>query len=391
MPDRSADEARRYFLKLAGAATVAAALPAIAQENKPLAPPDKQPPGLKVPQPPGRKAGWAVVGLGELALGEIMGAFGSCERSRPVALVSGHRDKAEKVAARYEVNPKNLYGYDNFDSIRDNPEIDVVYIVLPNHMHAEYTIRALKAGKHVLCEKPMATSASECQQMIDAARQANRKLMIAYRLRYEPYNQSMIEMARKQAYGRLEVIEAENIQNTFAPNIRLSKQTGGGPLGDVGIYCINATRYITGEEPTEVIGTEHRSKEARFAEVPESVAWMMKFPGGVIAHCSCGFGGEESRRYRVHCADGWFELDPAFSYRGLRMNVKKGKEKSAVNLPEVNHFTKEMDHFSECVLEDRKPWTPGEEGLADMRVIEAINQSIETGKFERIMAGVARG
>jgi predicted dehydrogenase len=251
-------------------------------------------------------------------------------------------------------------------------------------MHAEYTTRALKAGKHVLCEKPMATSAAECQQMIDAARAANRKLMIAYRLRYEPYNQSMIEMARRSAYGRLELIEAENVQNTYPPNIRLSRQTGGGPLGDVGVYCINATRYIAGEEPTDVIGTEHRSNEPRFAEVPESVAWLMRFPSGVIAHSSCGFGGEESRRYRVQCADGWFELDPAFGYRGLQMHVKKGKQKTAITLPEVNHFTKEMDHFSECVLDDKRPWTPGEEGLADLRVIEAIKRSIQSGKFERV-------
>jgi predicted dehydrogenase len=385
MPDRvSTDEARRHFLKAAGAAALAGALPAIGQQNKPLAPPDKQPPDLKVPQPSGRKAGWAIVGLGQLALGEIMPAFGLCERSRPVALVSGHRDKAEKVASHYRLNPKFIYGYDNFEAIADNPEIDVVYIALPNSMHAEYTVRALKAGKHVLCEKPMATSSAECQQMIDAAKAANRKLMIAYRLRYEPYNQSMIEMARRRAYGRLEIIEAENVQNTYPPNIRLSRQTGGGPLGDVGVYCINATRYITGEEPTDVIGTEHRSNEPRFKEVPESVAWMMRFPSGVIAHCSCGFGGEESRRYRVHCADGWFELDPAFGYRGLRLNVKKGKQKTNISLPEVNHFSKEMDHFSECVLEDKRPWTPGEEGLADLRVMEAIERSIQSAKFERV-------
>jgi predicted dehydrogenase len=393
MPDRSSADARRNFLKLASAATLAAALPAAGQDqNTPLAPPDKQPPKLKIPEVHGRKAGWAVVGLGELTLGELMGAFGKCERSRPTALVSGHPDKARTVAAKYGVDPKAIYNYQNFDSLRDNPDIDVVYIVLPNHMHAEYTIRALRAGKHVLCEKPMAVTSRECQEMIDVARQVNRKLMVAYRMRYEPYNQAMIEMARKEAYGKIKVFEAENMQNTYPPNIRLSRETAGGPLGDVGIYCINASRYITGEEPVEVFGMAHQPQGVRrFAEVPESVVWTQRFPSGVLAHCSCGFGGEESRRYRVHCADGWFQMDPAFSYRGLKMEVKKGPQLSQVNLPEVNHFSKEMDHFSECVLEDRKPWTPGEDGLADVRIIEAINESIRTGQPQRVAGAVAQG
>ncbi|MDB5318799.1 MAG: gfo/Idh/MocA family oxidoreductase [Phycisphaerales bacterium] len=391
MPTQSHDAARRHFLKLAGAAGLSAALPVMGEEkNVPLAPPDKQPPNLKVPHAPGKKAGWAIVGLGELALGEIMPAFGQCERSRPVALVSGHPDKARQVAERYGVDSKAIYNYENFDTIRDNAEIDVVYIVLPNHMHAEYTKRALAAGKHVLCEKPMAVNSGECQEMIDTAKSASRKLMIAYRLRYEPYNQSAIEMARRQAYGKIKVFESENIQNVFPPNIRLSKKTGGGPLGDVGVYCINAARYITGEEPAEVFGYAYQPTDIpRFAEVPESVIWTMRFPSGVLAHCSCGFGGEESRRYRVHCAEGWFELDPAFSYRGLRLHVKKGNEREEITLPEKSHFALEMDHFSQCVLEDRRPWTPGEEGLADIRVIEAIERSIQSGRPEKAQARLA--
>jgi predicted dehydrogenase len=384
---------RRRFLQLASMAGLSLALPAMGEEKGvPLAPPDKQPPNLKVPQPPGKTAGWAIVGLGELALGEIMPAFGQCARSRPVALVSGHPDKATNVAEKYGVNPKALYNYQNFDSIKDNADIDIVYIVLPNHMHAEYTIRALKAGKHVLCEKPMAVSSKECREMIDAAKDARRKLMIAYRLHYEPYNQSCIEMARKQAYGKIKVFEAENLQNTYPPNIRLSRETGGGPLGDVGVYCINAARYITGEEPEEVFGYAFQPTDVpRFAEVPESVVWTMKFPSGVLAHCSCGFGAEESRRYRVNCADGWFELDPAFSYRGLRLNVKKGNQKTTISLPEMSQFALEIDHFSGCVLDDRKPWTPGEEGLADINVLEAINRSIKSGRPEKNLARVVAG
>src|ERR1700743_1382340 len=153
-------------------------------------------PQLVVPDPPGKKTGWAVVGLGYLAINEILQAFAKCEKSRVVALVSGHPDKANKLALRYGVNPKNIYNYQNYDSIRDNPDVDVIYIVLPNGMHAEYTVRGLQAGKHVLSEKPMARNPGECQQMIDAGKKANRKLMVAYRCRYEPYNREGIRMAQ---------------------------------------------------------------------------------------------------------------------------------------------------------------------------------------------------
>src|SRR4051812_31918247 len=229
-----ADVSRRQALQAAGLGLIAAAG---ASGAVPLAPPDKQPPDLKLPGPPGKKVGYAIVGLGQLALEEILPAFAKCEHSRPVALVSGHADKAKQVAAKYGIEPKSIYDYQGYDRLADNPDVQVVYVVLPNSMHAEYTVRAHKAGKHVLCEKPMATNSAECQQMIDAAKQAQRKLMIAYRLHYEPYNQTAIDMARKQALGKLRLIEAVNTQNVKPPNIRLSKSTGGGPLGDIGVYC----------------------------------------------------------------------------------------------------------------------------------------------------------
>jgi predicted dehydrogenase len=153
---------------------------------------------VRVPDPPGKKLGYAIVGLGNLAIWQILPAIAKCEKSKVVALVSGHPDKANKIALRYGVDPKNIYNYENYDTIKDNPEVDVIYVVLPNSMHAEYTIRGFKAGKHVFCEKPMATSVADCQAMIDAGNKAGKKLMIGYRCRYEPYNQAMIEMARSQ-------------------------------------------------------------------------------------------------------------------------------------------------------------------------------------------------
>ncbi|MES2572512.1 MAG: Gfo/Idh/MocA family oxidoreductase, partial [Verrucomicrobiota bacterium] len=233
----------------AGSATDSAAT---ANQAVPLAPPDAQPPALKLPEPVPRKIGWAIVGIGELTLGQVLPAFHQCKYSKPVALVSGHPDKARRVAQAYRIEEKAIYNYDNFDRIIDDPAIEVVYIVLPNSMHAEYTIRALRAGKHVLCEKPMAPTLEECHAMIAAAKKADRKLMIAYRLHYEPANLAVMELCKTKACGELKTFASSNSQNVKAPNIRLSAKLAGGPVGDVGVYSINAARYCTGEEPAEV-------------------------------------------------------------------------------------------------------------------------------------------
>jgi predicted dehydrogenase len=199
---------------------------------------------VRVPEPPGKKLGWALVGLGSLSINQIMPAFAKCEKSKLVAFVSGHRDKADKLAARYGVEAANIYNYENFDSIKSNPAIDIVYIVLPNGMHAEYTVRALQAGKHVLCEKPMANTPAECEQMISAATTAARKLMIAYRLRYEPFNNALIKVARDQEFGRTRVILADAGFPIGDPTQwRLNKKmAGGGSMMDIGIYALNASR-----------------------------------------------------------------------------------------------------------------------------------------------------
>ena len=311
----------------------------------------------------------------------------SCRRSpgaklsKPVALVSGHPEKAKTVAAAYGIDPKAIYNYETYDQLAANPAVDVIYVVLPNSMHAEYTVRGVKAGKHVLCEKPMATSPAECKQMIDATAAAKKLLMIAYRLHYEPYNRAAIDICRvTKQLGKLKSITASNGQVTKAPNIRLSRALGGGPLQDVGIYCLNTARYLTGEEPHTVQATAHQPKDdPRFREVPESVFFTLRFPGGVVANCDCSFGTAESRRYRVQGDAGLLDLDHAFGYRGQRMTLTKAGQGSELKFREVDHFAAEMDHFSQCVLTGQPPRTPGEEGLRDMTVIAAINEAIRTG------------
>jgi predicted dehydrogenase len=381
------DPTRRTFLTAAGS-TVLVSTIMQAKDDPPLAPPDKQSANAKLPDPPQKPAGYAIVGLGQLALEEVMPAFALCKRSRPVALVSGHPDKAKKVAAAYGMDPRNIYSYKSYDTLKDNPAVDVIYVILPNSMHAEYTIRGLKAGKHVLCEKPMAASVNECEQMISASKAAKRKLMIAYRLRYEPFNTKAIELCRGGEIGKLKSITASHCQNVDAPNIRLSRELAGGPVEDVGIYCLNACRYLTGEEPLEVTAVAHQPKDdPRFREVPESVLWTLRFPSGVVANCDCSFGTVKSARYRVLGDKGHLEVDPAFTYFGLEMNVAKDGWKAEFQMKEANHFTAEMDHFSGCVLDGKDPRTPGEEGLADMRVIAAITEAARTGNAVKIGRG----
>jgi predicted dehydrogenase len=338
---------------------------------------------LTVPEPPGRKMGWAIVGLGSLAINQILPAFDKCEKSKVVAFVSGHPDKANKLALRYGVNPKNIYNYQNYDSIKDNPEVDIIYIVLPNGMHAEYTIRGLQAGKHVLSEKPMANTPAECQAMIDAARKANRKLMVAYRCRYEPFNQEMIRMARSQELGPIKVIVADHGFNIGDPTQwRLNRAlAGGGSMMDIGIYSLQAARYISGEEPIEVSAMSYTTPgDVRFKEVEEATNFQLRFPGGILANCTSSYGYSGQNRYRAVTTQGWFELEPATSYTGLRMRVRRDNMLEEPEIQARDHFVLEMDHMSQCVMQDQTPLTPGEEGLRDMKIITAIYEAAATGK-----------
>lgn len=342
---------------------------------------------LAVPDPPGRKLGWAVVGLGSLAINQILPAFAASEKSKVVALVSGHPDKAEKLAERHGVKAKSIYNYENYDSIRDNPEVDVIYIVLPNSMHAEYTIRGVQAGKHVLCEKPMAVSAAECEAMIEAATKASRKLMVAYRCRYEPYNREMIRLARAQELGPLKIIQTEIAFNIGDPvQWRLKKaMSGGGPLMDIGIYGLQAARYISGEEPVEVNAMMSSNPgDPRFKEVEESINFQLRFPSGVLANCISSYGCASRSHFRALAAEGYFELEPANAYTGQRMKVSRGNWLDEVTLTPVDHFAAEMDHLSQCVMENKPPLTPGEEGLRDLKIMTAIYQSAQSGATIRL-------
>ena len=343
--------------------------------------------GLVVPEPPGKKMGWAIVGLGSLSIYQILPAFAKCEKSKPVAFVSGHPDKANKLAARYGINPKNIYNYQNYDSIKENPEVDIIYIVLPNCMHAEYTIRGFQAGKHVLTEKPMACTPTDCQKMIDAGRAAGKKLMVAYRCRYEPYNQEAIRIARSGELGPTQVILADTGWNATNPDQwRLKRDlAGGGSLMDIGIYALNASRYLSGEEPTEINAMMYTAPgDPRFKEVEETVNFQLRFPSGTIANCTSSYGYYATSHYRVIGTQGWLDMDPATWYSGLRMKVGNRSGILEKELPIRDHFALEMDHMSHCVMENKEPLTPGEEGLKDISLMVAIYEAARSGKTVKV-------
>ncbi len=338
-------------------------------------------------QPSSRKIGYAVIGLGRIADLHMQGIHLS-PNAKITALVSGHRDKAEKYAAQYGVPTSSIYSYENMDALRNNPAVDAVYICLPNSMHAEYTIRAAKLGKHVFCEKPMATTVADAQAMIDACKAANVKLMIGYRCHYESTNLAAIKLIREGAIGQIQSIQSAFGFSCGADEWRLTKALGGhGPLFDVGIYCLNATRYLTGEEPASFSAYAYSNpNDPRFRDVEENLVWITKFPSGVVASCSTSYGSNMDGYYRVYGSKGWLQVDTAFSYEGLslkafynRDGVTESERTVVLNQPNTEkipqQFVNEANHFTQCILENKTPTAPGEEGLKDMTYMREIYRS----------------
>ncbi|WP_235011414.1 Gfo/Idh/MocA family protein [Bryocella elongata] len=335
--------------------------------------------------PDTQRVGYCVIGLGRIAAHFLAGVANS-QSSRVTALVSGHRDKAERVAAQYGVPMDSIYSYEEFDRIGANRNIDAVYVALPNSMHAEYTMRAARAGKHVLCEKPMAISSAECRQMIEACTVARVKLMIAYRLHDEPITLKALALVKSGQLGPLQAMEAANGFNIKPGEWRYTKALGGGgSLFDVGIYCINAFRMFAGGEPSDCHGqVSTMDHDGRFKEVEENVSWLMRFPSGALATGASTYGADMSGYYRLHGAYGWLEVG-SYTYQGQHIQGRYAEEPTRdakrIDIDETSdeldpmQFVREADHFAECILQNKTPKTPGEEGLADLRCIEAIYRS----------------
>ena len=331
-------------------------------------------------QAPERKTGYAVIGLGRIA-GHFMPGVLNTSNSSITGLVSGHRDKANKIAAQYGVPQHSIYNYENFDDIAHNPNIDAVYVALPNSMHAEYTIRAAKARKHVLCEKPMSTTVADAAAMIAACKAANVKLMIAYRCHYEPTNLKAVQLITDGAIGQVQAIESSFGFNIGLGEWRLNKKlAGGGPVFDVGIYSLNACRYLTREEPVQIAAfSSVTDRDGRFDQVEENVSWTMRFPSGVVASCATTYGAGMPGYFKVYGSKGWLQVDQAFVYEGLRLRGEfQGTKLDELNpARDPSHFTAEAAHFSRNIQNGEQPRTPGEEGLRDMRYITEIYRSAD--------------
>jgi len=335
----------------------------------------------------GKKIGFAVMGLGQLGLGQIIPAFKHCKLAKLTALVSGHPDKAKSTAQKFGVEEKNIYNYDTFDKIKDNDQVDVVYVVLPNSMHSEYVVRAAQAGKHVLCEKPFDISAEKCQVAIDACKKNNRKLQIGYRLMYEPNNLALVDAVAKKECGELRIVEAAagfSIGDPTQWRLKMN-MAGGGCLMDIGVYSLSAARYITREEPVEVQAMTYANRsDPRFKEVEETCNFQLRFPSGVVASCvssySTGFN-----RFRADCTKGWVGVEPGLSYNGNKFHIQRpGQQEESPDLGDPNQFATEMDALADCIINNKQPKASGETGMQDVRIMMAIYEAAKTGKTVKL-------
>jgi len=326
-----------------------------------------------------RKIRYGVVGLGHIAQVAVLPAFKNSENSELVAIVSGESEKREELGKKYRL--KHVYSYEDYD--RALSEIDAVYIAVPNHLHREYAVRAAEAGVHVLCEKPMAVTEEECQAMIDTAEQHQAKLMIAYRLHFEAGNLEAIQLAESGKLGDLRVFTSEFAQQVTKDNVRVTEATerGGGPVYDMGVYCINGARYLFRAEPTEIFAITANDGEKRFENVEEMTSVVMRFPEERIATFTCSFGAADVSRYTLVGTEGLLMSDPAYEYAmEIKHELTIGGKKKTRTFPKRDQFAAELVYFSECILKNKNPEPSGLEGLADVRIVQAIYESARARK-----------
>jgi len=335
---------------------------------------------------------WGVVGLGYFAQTAILPAFAHARRnSELVALFSDTPRKLAELGRRYRVAGRN--SYDDYDTVLRAGGIDAVYIALPNHLHRDFTVRAARAGVHVLCEKPMAVTEKDCQVMIDACARRRVKLMIAYRLHFERANLTAAELVRSGELGEPRVFNSLFSNPVKDPdNVRLNElRLGGGTLYDIGIYCLNAARALFRSEPVEVAAFAANNGGARFAGLDEMTAAVLRFPGERLATFVSSFAAHDHNHYEVLGTKGRIRVEPAFEFaRGLGWEAQIGRRKRSRRLKKSDQVAPELLYFADCVLEDREPEPSGREGLADVRVLRALMRSAATGRTVRLAPFVKR-
>ena len=330
---------------------------------------------------PASKVRYAVVGLGYISQVAVLPAFQHAKRNSVLAgLVSDDPTKLKKLGRKYGV--ENRWSYSQYAECLESGAIDAVYIALPNDMHHEYATKAADAGIHVLCEKPLAMTEAECREMIDAARSAGVKLMTAYRLHFERANMSAVETVRSGKLGDLRLFDSVfTMQVKDEDNIRLKSDAGGGTLYDIGIYCINAARYLFRDEPVEVVALLAAGEQRRFAEVEEMTAAILRFPQERLATFTCSFGASDVSSYRIVGTKGSLQLEPAYEYAmALQHRLTIDGERKERRFAKRDQFAPELLYFSDCVLKNHEPEPGPGEGLADVRVIRALYRSAQSGQ-----------
>lgn len=321
---------------------------------------------------------YAVAGLGYIAQVAVLPAFKHAQNSELVALISGDPSKLKKLSKKYGVSVSG--DYDDLEEILDQAQVDALYIATPNTLHKELALRAAAMGVHVLCEKPLATTVSDGEAIVAACRKSGVKLMTAYRLHFEAANLKAIEMVRDGKIGDIKYFSSEFSMQVKKGNIRLQEELGGGPLFDLGIYCINASRYIMGQEPLEVFGMDASSNDPRFSEVEETFSGSLRYPQGKLASFTCSFGAADAGYYEVVGTKGKLRVEPAFEYaEELCLTLTVDGKSTTKTFAKRDQFAAELIYFSECIAHNRAVEPSGEEGVADLRVIQALRASAVRG------------
>ena len=335
------------------------------------------------------KIRYAVVGLGWFAQAAALPAFSNTENSAIVALVSDDPTKRTEVAKMYGVEESQTYTYAQYDELLTSGTIDAVYIALPNQLHCDYTLRAAKAGIHILCEKPMAITIDECKQMIAAAHEHQVKLMIAYRLHFDAANLQAVEIVNSGQIGTPRFFNSIFSQQTEGANSRMKAQSGSGTIEDIGIYCINAARYIFKAEPISVFATSASNSEERFREVAEMSSAILHFPGDRLATFTCSFGAAKLSTFQVVGTAGNLHVEPAYAVQSHIKHILSidGEPQQERIFEPHDQLAAVFSYFSDCILDDKEPAPSGQEGLIDIQIIRALAESIETGKFVSV-AGI---
>lgn len=322
----------------------------------------------------------ALMGLGSYAT-RVAKAMQTCTRAKLVGVISGTPSKITEWQKTYGIPAKNCYNYENYGDIKDNPDIDAVYVITPNALHAPHTIGAAQAGKHVICEKPMAVNAAEAETMVAACRAANVKLLIGYRMHFEPHTLEVIRMRKANEFGKIMFFQGQSgfrIGNPDQWRLDLPL-SGGGSMMDIGIYSINGARYMIGEEPTWVTAQETKTDPVKFKEgIDETIQFQMGFPSGVVANCLSTYAVSHLDRFYLNGVKGFAEMQPSTGYGPIKARTHEGP----MDQPIVTHQTVQMDEMAKIILDGASPEVPvdGEEGVKDMRIIDAIYQAVKDGK-----------